>query len=529
MIGDLLATVPAPPPVAAPRAASTTADGSGDPAAPASGAEFAALLAMMVEPAPVPAAPSGTAPVLVTRPADAVPAEDRAADPEAAPDAGVTLADMASALAGDPAPAAEPVVATDVTRSPAADRAAEESTPEAAETAPVRIPVSPAPPRPAAATVATDARVSETDAKAADGDDDAETVAPAPAAPNGTLAATPVAVPVSPATPAAPVRAEAPATDDGASSSEGRTLDVSGDAARKGRETTSEAPAPAKSNAVPSAATGQAAAGPETSPTVRAVMLLLDALRPVAPKPVASVPAQGAAIEPVEGDEAPLPAKPAHVVLPDAVIRAVLNGDGGAKGDGNAGQRKNDAQGNESKVTPSAEGTPVAFTMSAAVAAGGDDAGGPFVGRSGEAAPMAASAGRGEAPVPTSHVTLDLDPAIGAGRIRVAVRGDAVHATIIATEQGAPTLGAQVKELQRALEERGFSEAHVSIRSTGDAPVTVSSAPGARAADDLRARESRSGGQQDESESHRSPRGQQRDATDQRSPRRRPRFQEEMA
>jgi hypothetical protein len=71
-------------------------------------------------------------------------------------------------------------------------------------------------------------------------------------------------------------------------------------------------------------------------------------------------------------------------------------------------------------------------------------------------------------PVPTSHATVDLALGDGlTGRLRVAVRGDVVHATILAEGAAAVVLDRELPGLRRALAERGFPEAQVTVRATG--------------------------------------------------------------
>jgi hypothetical protein len=85
-------------------------------------------------------------------------------------------------------------------------------------------------------------------------------------------------------------------------------------------------------------------------------------------------------------------------------------------------------------------------------------------------------------PVPasaTSQVTVVLDQGMaGASRIRVALRGDVVHATIMADVAAAATLTQRLPELQRALRDRGFSDAQLSVRVLG--AESVGTIPGAR-------------------------------------------------
>lgn len=67
------------------------------------------------------------------------------------------------------------------------------------------------------------------------------------------------------------------------------------------------------------------------------------------------------------------------------------------------------------------------------------------------------------APAPGERVTLRFDGEGGVhGRIRLAVRGDAVHATVVPTAGFEPA--GDVTELRRLLVERGFAEAHVRVQ-----------------------------------------------------------------
>ncbi|MCL4867045.1 MAG: hypothetical protein KJZ47_14215, partial [Gemmatimonadales bacterium] len=68
----------------------------------------------------------------------------------------------------------------------------------------------------------------------------------------------------------------------------------------------------------------------------------------------------------------------------------------------------------------------------------------------------------------SSQVTVVLDEALaGANRIRVALRGDVVHATIVADVAAAAALTQRLPELQRSLRDRGFSDAQLSVRVLG--------------------------------------------------------------
>lgn len=85
-----------------------------------------------------------------------------------------------------------------------------------------------------------------------------------------------------------------------------------------------------------------------------------------------------------------------------------------------------------------------------------------------------------EAPAPTAHATIELDAAkTGASRIRIAVQGDQVRATITASDAGLASLDRQLPELRRSLEERGFSDVRLAVRAqqhAGSAASVASSA-----------------------------------------------------
>jgi len=91
-----------------------------------------------------------------------------------------------------------------------------------------------------------------------------------------------------------------------------------------------------------------------------------------------------------------------------------------------------------------------------------------------------------QARVATSHVTVELDvEQSGAERVRVAVRGDVVHATVVTDRGGVDAMRPQLDQLRHALEGQGFREAHVQVRSSGG-EATGALAPGGVA--DLRPR-----------------------------------------
>ncbi|MES2305369.1 MAG: flagellar hook-length control protein FliK [Gemmatimonadota bacterium] len=114
---------------------------------------------------------------------------------------------------------------------------------------------------------------------------------------------------------------------------------------------------------------------------------------------------------------------------------------------------------------------------------------------------------------PTSHVTLQLDKeTLGASRIRVAVRGDTVRATILAEDGKAAALTAQLPELRRALEERGFTQARVTIQVEGQQEHQGNVIAGAMT-DDLRAKPAASA-RADQGRDEQQPRGGRRQDPD---------------
>lgn len=121
---------------------------------------------------------------------------------------------------------------------------------------------------------------------------------------------------------------------------------------------------------------------------------------------------------------------------------------------------------------PSAESAPHPLTASSAVGGGSRDMAAPVV-RSAAPAPPPPPAPP-PALVPTSHATLDLALGDGTtGRLRVAVRGDVVHATILAEGAAAITLERELPSLRRSLAERGFPDAQLTVRAAiGEAPLT---------------------------------------------------------
>jgi len=109
--------------------------------------------------------------------------------------------------------------------------------------------------------------------------------------------------------------------------------------------------------------------------------------------------------------------------------------------------------------------------------------------------------------VATSHVSVELDLAqSGAERVRVAVRGDVVHATVVTDRGGVDAMRPQLDQLRHALEGQGFREAHVQVRSSGEAAAPM--APGGVA--EFRPRADGSSRTADGSAPEQQPRGRQR-------------------
>jgi hypothetical protein len=75
-------------------------------------------------------------------------------------------------------------------------------------------------------------------------------------------------------------------------------------------------------------------------------------------------------------------------------------------------------------------------------------------------------------------VTIELEgPSADPTRIRVAVYGSVVRATIVGDAGQTERLSEHTSELRRALEDRGFRTANVAVRSAGDLVVTAPNAP----------------------------------------------------
>ena len=75
------------------------------------------------------------------------------------------------------------------------------------------------------------------------------------------------------------------------------------------------------------------------------------------------------------------------------------------------------------------------------------------------------------------------------GRLRIAVRGDSVHATLLSSHDGTlERLGGETGTLRRALNEQGFSQARISVHDlrAGGAASTSDARQNARNGDDRR-------------------------------------------
>jgi|CXWL01.1.fsa_nt_gi hypothetical protein len=126
---------------------------------------------------------------------------------------------------------------------------------------------------------------------------------------------------------------------------------------------------------------------------------------------------------------------------------------------------------------------------------------------------------------PSSQVTVELDAErTGAQRVRVAVRGDVVHATVVTDRGGADAMRPQLDELRHALEGQGFREAHVQLRVAGDGTPAVSGG----GSPELRLRSDASSRAPDGSGTEPQPRGRQRGQDQQPPPGGQPAFEEEL-
>ncbi len=88
---------------------------------------------------------------------------------------------------------------------------------------------------------------------------------------------------------------------------------------------------------------------------------------------------------------------------------------------------------------------------------------------------------------PTSHATVRMDVGGSEARVRVAVRGETVTATVTVDAADAPLLSSRIDELKQGLREQGFQEARVVIRSVESADAVSGQRIGV-ALDDIRQR-----------------------------------------
>ncbi len=160
-----------------------------------------------------------------------------------------------------------------------------------------------------------------------------------------------------------------------------------------------------------------------------------------------SAPARtGAAVRTAGGASEPAEVVRAHEDAADAGMTVAAEDLGGASG-GEA-------------VLRTVSGTPLSV-------AGAREAAAPTVPRVTIAPPPTTPAPT-TPPAPTSHATLDLALGDGTtGRLRVAVRGDVVHATILAEGTAAMMLERELPSLRRSLTDRGFADAQLTVRSAG--------------------------------------------------------------
>jgi hypothetical protein len=128
-------------------------------------------------------------------------------------------------------------------------------------------------------------------------------------------------------------------------------------------------------------------------------------------------------------------------------------------------------------------------------------------------------------PSPTSQVTVELDAErTGAQRVRVAVRGDVVHATVVTDQRGVEAMRPRLDDLRHALEGQGFREAHVQVRVAGDGAAGVVGGGSA----ELRLRNDGPTRAPDGSSSEQHPRGRQRGQDQQPPQGGQPEFEEEI-
>ena len=128
-------------------------------------------------------------------------------------------------------------------------------------------------------------------------------------------------------------------------------------------------------------------------------------------------------------------------------------------------------------------------------------------------------------PSPTSQVTIELDAErTGVQRVRVAVRGDVVHATLVTDRGGVEAMRPQLDDLRHALEGQGFREAHVQVRMASDGTPTAI----AGATAELRLRSDAPSRAPDGSSSEQQPRGRHRGQEEHPPAGGQPEFEEEL-
>ncbi len=283
-------------------------------------------------------------------------------------------------------------------------------------------------------------------------------------------------------------------------------LDALGVTDRKANPSTDAAAQPETDKGSDSAA--KAVASNSTPPGVDLNALLVD------PKAALSTAAAGSKGKPEVRAE---PASGAANRLPGAIVSQTQGNDNANPGQSDARDRHDS---HDAHHPLHSEGRSAAPTSDQGLSGWSGTLGGAV--RQGIAATESSELGRAGAtahvgrrepaatPVSTSQVTMDLDPAVGIlGKIRVAVRGETVHATITTKDADAVAMGARAHELRVALEERGFSDARVTVRSTAsdDAPAAVI----ASSVSDLKPRAADTAAGEQDRDSQQQPRGERRD------------------
>ncbi|MBL0177531.1 MAG: flagellar hook-length control protein FliK [Gemmatimonadetes bacterium] len=241
----------------------------------------------------------------------------------------------------------------------------------------------------------------------------------------------------------------------------------------------------------------------EFAEQVVATLTLQGGVSPGVEQAGADMPAGAAKAMVDAGDSAPLPT-PQRVLV--TARPATTQGEHDATSDG-----RHDAPGEErhAVAAPPLEGVEAPMTMARAPWPGGEtstptkviDTARPTAEVHRTMEPPATP------PTPTSQVTVELDAErTGVQRVRVAVRGDVVHATLVTDRGGVEAMRPQLDDLRHALEGQGFREAHVQVRMAGDG--TPAAVGGATA--ELRLRNDAPSRAPDGSSSEQQPRGRQR-------------------